>query len=316
MSVIMVTFNHEAYIREALAGIAAQTYSPLEIVVCDDASADATASIIRDFVAAYRGPHTWRVTVNERNLGILGNATQAMTLARGEWFAYADGDDVSLRGRVEACMRRLPDTRDYVIVKAAWMDTSGNPVPSAFLAPVLKPGVDWNIRHRMPGAWGTCSVHHRRLFDIFGPLSAPGLRLIDAAMAFRAVLLGGQVRLIGETLVRYRQHAGGVVSSRSNEKTRSLSLDYVRRSRDWTSLLLQMALDVQTAYRKELIDDSTCRRALRIVREESYAMETVAQALAAPLPARLMSFARLLADGFAAALRNAYAVKSGFIFRG
>ena len=50
VSVVSITYNHEAYIREALDGFVAQkTDFPVEIIVADDASTDATPSIIREY---------------------------------------------------------------------------------------------------------------------------------------------------------------------------------------------------------------------------------------------------------------------------
>ena len=45
---LLVSYNQEAYIREAIEGALAQTYSPLEIVISDDCSSDATFSLIKE----------------------------------------------------------------------------------------------------------------------------------------------------------------------------------------------------------------------------------------------------------------------------
>ena len=317
ITLFMVTYNHEPFIRQALEGAAAQTYSPLEIIVSDDASTDKTAALIRAFVAHYQGPHTWRVNVNERNLGVLSNCMRVAEMARGEWFVAADGDDVSLPERVEACYRHqlAHPGEDYFICKAEWMDARGAPIPADFGHPKVQRGVIWNIRHHVPGAWGTCSCHHRRLYDSFGVLCTPGLRMIDMALAFRAVLLGGRVNFMDESLVRYRQHAGGVVSANSAASGISLCEKYQSSSDDLSRLFQQMALDVVIAHKKGFIDAGLCRDALRVIREETYSVQTVAEALAAPLPLRALKFVGFLARGFGASLRNACAIKSGFVYR-
>ena len=52
VSVVSITYNHEAYIREALDGFVAQkTDFPVEIIVADDASTDATPAIIQEYAS-------------------------------------------------------------------------------------------------------------------------------------------------------------------------------------------------------------------------------------------------------------------------
>ena len=48
---IVPTYNGEAYVGEALASIAAQTYRPLEIIVADDGSTDRTLRIASEYAA-------------------------------------------------------------------------------------------------------------------------------------------------------------------------------------------------------------------------------------------------------------------------
>ena len=317
ISLAIVTYNHEKYILDALKGAASQTYSPLEIIVSDDASSDQTASLINDFVREYKGPHAWRVNVNKSNKGILGNCSDVLLLAKGQLIVWSDGDDVSLPRRAEACYEHFQahPEHDYFICKAEWMDEHGKQIPADFGHPVSRAGVIWNIHHRIPGAWGTCSCHHRRLYDFFGMMCTPRLRLIDAALAFRAVLLGGQVNFMEEKLVHYRQHAGGVVSASSGAAAGSLCRKYVAQSDDWVRLFQQMTLDVRTAHQKGVIDAGGCCQALRTLREEAYGQQMVAEALVAPLPLRALTFAVLLAKGIGASIKNACAIKSGFLYR-
>ena len=54
VTISMITYNQERYVRDAVRGALAQTYEPLEIVISDDCSTDSTWDIIRDEVEAYR----------------------------------------------------------------------------------------------------------------------------------------------------------------------------------------------------------------------------------------------------------------------
>ncbi|MBI4224027.1 MAG: glycosyltransferase family 2 protein [Deltaproteobacteria bacterium] len=87
ISVILPTFNRAPFLREALASAAAQTLKPLETIVADDGSTDATAEICRrDFpdVRYFYQPN--QGVAAARNLGIQH--------AKGEWIALLDSDDL------------------------------------------------------------------------------------------------------------------------------------------------------------------------------------------------------------------------------
>lgn len=92
VSVVSITYNHEAYIREALDGFVAQKIDfPVEIIVADDASTDATPAIIQEYASRY--PDLFRPILRPENVGPNANATGALSAARGEYLALCEGDD-------------------------------------------------------------------------------------------------------------------------------------------------------------------------------------------------------------------------------
>lgn len=92
---LLVTYNQELYIKEALEAAVNQDYPYLEIVVSDDASTDLTYSIIKDFVSTYIGKHKILAYRNEKNLGLVGNLNRALSYSKGKYIVIAAGDDVS-----------------------------------------------------------------------------------------------------------------------------------------------------------------------------------------------------------------------------
>jgi len=70
----IIAFNQEEYIRAAVEGAFAQTYSPLEIVVSDDCSTDKTYDIICEMAENYTGDHIVRTHRPKefRTKGVLG----------------------------------------------------------------------------------------------------------------------------------------------------------------------------------------------------------------------------------------------------
>lgn len=91
-SVLMLTYNHAAFVEEALRSVFAQRCDfPFEIVLADDASTDATLAKAEELRRAR--PDLLRVLPAERNSGIAANFLRALEACRGEYVAMLEGDD-------------------------------------------------------------------------------------------------------------------------------------------------------------------------------------------------------------------------------
>lgn len=92
VSVLMITYNHEAYIEEAVRSVMMQRVDfPIELVISDDASKDATPDILRRLQAEF--PETIRLTLREQNIGMLPNFVETYFACRGDYIALLEGDD-------------------------------------------------------------------------------------------------------------------------------------------------------------------------------------------------------------------------------
>lgn len=109
VTVICLTFNHEAWIRDALEGFVSQrTPWPIEVLVHDDASTDGTAAVIREYESRY--PSVIKGFYAPANLSSQGVRIARDVLfphIRGEYVALCEGDDYwtdpdKLRLQVEA----------------------------------------------------------------------------------------------------------------------------------------------------------------------------------------------------------------------
>lgn len=101
VTLLLVSYNQEDTIGEAITGALEQDYPNLEIVVSDDASKDATFERIEACFRDYTGPHRIKILRNAENQGIGGNIDQAVRQSTGELIFIAGGDDVRYR-RVSA----------------------------------------------------------------------------------------------------------------------------------------------------------------------------------------------------------------------
>ena len=92
ISVIVITYNQEYLIKEALDSILSQRVDAnLEILVADDCSTDRTASVVK----ALQEEHPGKITLleSQTNLGHTRNYARAWAQAKGDYIAHCDGDD-------------------------------------------------------------------------------------------------------------------------------------------------------------------------------------------------------------------------------
>ncbi|CAL1241801.1 glycosyltransferase family 2 protein [Candidatus Methylocalor cossyra] len=107
ISVIMPVYNGEKYLRPAIESILGQTFTDFEFLIIDDGSTDSSVEIC----SSYRDPRI-RLLSNGHNLGLIATLNRGLELARGEYIARMDCDDISLPERLErqlAFLNRHPD---------------------------------------------------------------------------------------------------------------------------------------------------------------------------------------------------------------
>lgn len=94
VSVVMITYGHENYIRQAIEGVLMQNCDfEVELIVANDCSPDNTDYIINDIIQNH--PQGKWITYHKhpKNLGMMLNFIFALQQAQGEYIALCDGDD-------------------------------------------------------------------------------------------------------------------------------------------------------------------------------------------------------------------------------
>lgn len=207
----LIAYNQEQFVAEALQGAFSQTYSPLQIILSDDCSTDATFSIMQEMAASYNGPHQVIVRRNTRNLGLAGHINRVMETVSGELIVVAAGDDVSIAERTERLFQAYCASERKALSlhsQAIAIDEFGT---RGDLIDVNYHYEHFDLEHmagRQISVIGNTHAWHRSLFDTFGPISDRVIQE-DIVIPFRAALLG-EVQTLREVLVMRRHHEGNV----------------------------------------------------------------------------------------------------------
>jgi glycosyltransferase involved in cell wall biosynthesis len=124
VSIGLPVHNGARYVRETIDSLLSQDYADLELIIGDNGSTDATASICREVAA---GDDRVRYLRSEENLGASWNYNRLVTEARGKYFKWAPHDDVLGPGYVAGCVDVLDRDPETVLCHAlsADIDTDG-----------------------------------------------------------------------------------------------------------------------------------------------------------------------------------------------
>jgi glycosyltransferase involved in cell wall biosynthesis len=213
VSVSVVTYNHEAYIAQAVEGVLMQDFVEWELVIGDDCSTDGTTRIVEEYAAAH--PDSIRALETDHNLGMMTNFKRVYESCTGEYVALLDGDDYwtspeKLRKQVEFLDANPDCAICFHNVLVTYEDGSGmEPYPFNDSSQKRVSTIEDLLRGNF---MQTCSVMFRR--DLFGPLPdwLFGLQLGDWPLHVLNAQYGW-VGYIDEVMASYRVHGDGVWST-------------------------------------------------------------------------------------------------------
>ncbi|MEP6604489.1 MAG: glycosyltransferase [Nitrosospira sp.] len=234
VSVMLITYNHEKYISEALDSILMQERDfDIEINVIDDCSTDSTQKIVRDYQG--RHPEIINCYFNERNVGHIAtqiNTYRGFQTLRGEYFALLEGDDYwTDPKKLKEQVTFLETNVEYVACAHDTLKIFDDGRPSEHFLPFKAFGRN---RAKMPdlismaGVFHLSSIVYRNKFGLTPPqcLADPYSCEVIINMLYGQF---GDFHCINKYMSAYRVHGGGVFSTRSLESMWLFHLHGYRR---------------------------------------------------------------------------------------
>jgi glycosyltransferase involved in cell wall biosynthesis len=211
----LLAFNQEKFVAEAVAGALSQAYSPLEIVLSDDASKDKTFAIMTKMCRDYSGPHAIKLNCNPRQRGLGGHLDRIMEIAEGELIVVSAGDDISLPERTSVLFHAWASSgrratslySDYVPISESGKRLQAGVMPFCGGEPEIceeKASLASFVESLKPNVFGCTHAFVPLLFSSFGPLT-DRVTYEDMALSFRSHAIGSLLH-VKCPLILYRRH--------------------------------------------------------------------------------------------------------------
>jgi hypothetical protein len=224
VSVLVPVYNNNEFIESALESLLRQSMADFEVVVVDDGSTDGTAKIL----SSYRDPRI-RIHSHSCRKGVAAARNTAVSLARGDFFAWMDGDDISLPTRLERQLQFLKANPSISAVGSDLipMDEEGRPNGKAWAPPESPMLIKWGYLFGTPMFNGTTMVR-RDLYDVVGRYNDQ-LRVGEDNEFWLRCSWAAELANLNEVLLCYRRHPGNATSA-DHERSAELGTELTRNA--------------------------------------------------------------------------------------
>ena len=240
ISVILPVYNAEKYLSEAIDSILNQTFTDFEFIIINDGSTDNSSSILQ----SYQTQDSRIRLFSRENKGIVMTMNEGIDLARGEWLARMDADDIAMPSRFERQLQHLKETSADIC--GAWIEFFGNTKQRIVRYPesdqAIKIGLLFCSCLAQPTVMLRINIARRFYYN---PQRENGE---DYDLWVRIAQAGYVMTNLPEVMLLYRQHALQI-SSRSFIQQQQNTQEIKRRY--WT--FLADALDIKLEWIDEVL---------------------------------------------------------------
>lgn len=270
VSVVVPAYNAERWIGETLESILGQTLPPAEVIVIDDGSVDGTAGVVRGF--GTRVQYT-----RQENAGASAARNHGIALARGEYIAFLDADDLWLPEKLEkqlTLLERKPELK--WVYSDSFIFADGCPEATTRVGHHLKLRSGNIFEALLLGDFiaSPTPLIHREVFARLGVFLIQPPRLVyaeDWEMWLR-IAQYYPVGLVHEPLARYRMSKDSISQSfgsmRRHEVVIELLERTIQRNPNVTATLANKALhNACLASAEKMIQQTAIPEARAVIRD-------------------------------------------------
>ena len=225
VSVVMPIYNGAAFLASSIDSVLAQTIPDFELILVDDGSTDGTAEIIRDYAAR----DARIVPVAKPNSGIADTLNRGLAVARGEWVARLDSDDLMVPERLERQLAFMAANPDAIAAGSYYeiIDPAGASHGTRLPLPRTRDELAGFLAAREPLSFLHPSMMFRRqtALDLHGydKQTEPAE---DVDLFARMLATGAPILIQPEVLLRYRVHSNAVSAKSATQQFMKVAWTY------------------------------------------------------------------------------------------
>lgn len=220
ISVAICGRNGAKFLAEQIVSVISQSRPPDEIIFSDDGSTDDSVKLVKKLLA--NSALSYRVIENDTALGVTRNFEQAALATSGDIVVLCDQDDIWHPQRLERALSEFEARPDLTLLfsDARMVDAGGRPLGYSLFDALeisaadragLQAGNAFPTLLRRNVATGATMAFRRSLLDAAIPFPVEWVH--DEWLAIVAAATG-EVDLLEETLIDYRQHGGNQIGAR------------------------------------------------------------------------------------------------------
>jgi len=236
ISIIIITYNHEQFIQQAIEGILSQKVNTtIEIIIGEDFSTDKTREICENYKKKY--PSLINLLPSNKNLGMTDNFIRSYNACRGKYIAICEGDDYWIEPyKLQKQLDILEKHKDCTAV----FHNSAIVENNTIIGSVYKESIlNITIKDLFRGKYMKTNTI---MFRNKGIIS-PEIVIDDTTLGLFLLDDGSYAHYIDETMSAYRIHEGGIESKVSAKKSFYLNLKtnilvekiYYKKYPDWVN---------------------------------------------------------------------------------
>lgn len=237
VSVMIITYNHEKYIGQALESVLMQrTNFPFEINVIEDASKDKTQEIIMEYVRKY--PDIVKPFLNKENIGFKvtqKNFYRGFLTLTGEYLAILEGDDYwTSPDKLQKQVDFLDAHPEFAVCghNTIKIYEDGSQEPHRFLYWGKQSDATVEDVINLRSFFHTTGILYRNVFNGSPPPQFRNKWSCDIFIMI-AHAVHGKVHHIDEDMAIYRAHSGGRFSGMKPAEAWFFNIDGLRRYNAW-----------------------------------------------------------------------------------
>jgi glycosyltransferase involved in cell wall biosynthesis len=253
VSIIIPTYNLEAFVMEAVESALRQTFGDREVVVVDDGSTDSTPEVLARYGDGIR-------VVRQPNAGLAAARNRGAQEARGRWLAFLDADDAWEPQRLDRMFGYLRDHPDVKVVATGALVITARGVPTRRRVLRKSPGdrittVDLLTRDKGLINGGGVLIERDRFFQMGG--FDPAFPCVEDCDLWLRLSRRAPIAFLNEPLLLYRWH------------DRNMSYDILQNARSWLVVLEKFRREQPEFVRRHpwVFRQALSRQYLRLGRE-------------------------------------------------